>query len=135
MGQLVDTSVLIGMERRAAGLDALAAVVPDDPVALAAITASELIAGVHRADSPARRLRREAFVNAILESIPVVPFDLTVARVHALLWSQLASEGRAIGAHDMLIAATALALGYSVLTDTVREFDRIPGLEVRRPDW
>ena len=135
MGQLVDTSVFIGLERRAAVFDSLADYVPDEPVALSAVTASELLAGVHRANSQHRRLRREAFVNGLLVSMPVVPFDLGIARVHALLWSQLTSEGRVIGAHDMLIAATAVALGWSVLTDNVREFGRVPGLDVRRPDW
>ena len=135
MGQLVDTSVLIGLERRAAGLDILSDHVPNEPVGLSVITASELLAGVYRANTQHRRLRREAFVNSLLESMPVVPVDLGIARVHALLWSQLASEGRVIGAHDMLIAATAVTLGWSVLTDNVREFGRVPGLEVHRPDW
>ena len=135
MGQLVDTSVFIGLERRAAVFDSLADSVPDEPVALSAITASELLAGVHRADSQHRRLRREVFVTAVLASMPVVPFDLGIARVHALLWSQLSGSGRLIGTHDLLIAATAVALGWSVLTDNVREFGRVPGLEVRRPDW
>ena len=136
MAQLIDSSVFIGLERRGLTLSALAdGNSYQEPVALAAITASELLFGVYRANTAQRRLRREAFVEAILEAVPVLPIDLMVARVHAEIWSQLLDEGHSIGAHDMLIAATAVAHGYAVLTDNVREFRRVPGLEVRQPDW
>ena len=133
MGQLIDTSVFIELERRGLSLSALASAAPSEPVALAAITASELLAGVHRAESEGRRLRRESFVEAILEHIPVLAFDLRVARIHARTWSELAGSGQMVGAHDLLIAATALAHDHSVLTHNVRDFERIPGLAVRRP--
>ena len=135
MAQLIDTSVFISLERQGQSIGTVAGATVDEPVALAAITASELLVGVKRAQSPRQRMRREAFVEAILEAIPVLPIDLVVARVHAEIWSQLRDEGHSIGAHDMLIAATAVAHGYAVLTDNVREFRRVPGLEVRQPDW
>jgi tRNA(fMet)-specific endonuclease VapC len=97
---------------------------------LAAITASELLTGVHRADTPERALRREAYVESILEAVPVLPFDLRVARVHARLSAELARSGRRIGAHDLEIAATALAHGQPVLTANPRDFARVPGLAV-----
>ncbi len=135
MAQLIDTSVFITLERQGRSMGALAEAAADEPVALAAITASELLAGVQLADSPQRRLRREAFVEAVLDLVPVLPIDLRVARVHAGIWAHLMAAGHMIGAHDMLIAATALAHGYSILTDNLREFHRVPGLEVRRPNW
>ena len=135
MAQLIDSSVFIALERQNRPVGDLASAAPDEPVALAAITASELLVGVIRADTLARRLRRETFVEAILDLLPVFPFDLRTARVHAQLWSQLMAAGVPIGAHDMLIAVTALTHGYSVLTDNVREYRRVPGLEVRQPSW
>ena len=107
----------------------------DEPVALAAVTASELLVGVHRADSRVRRLTREEFVEGVIEIFPVLPFNLRVARVHAEIWAELTSTGSTIGFIDMIIASTALAHGYSVLTDNIRDFNRVPGLEVRQPDW
>ncbi len=128
--------MFIALERRGLTLSALAdADSYPEPAALAAITASELLIGVYRANTAQRRLRREAFVEAILEAVPVFSVDLMVARVHAEIWSQLLDEGQTIGAHDMLIAATAFAHGYAVLTDNVREFRRVPGLDVRQPEW
>ncbi len=40
-----------------------------------------------------------------------------------------------IGANDLLIAATALTYGYEVMTHSVRDFEKVPGLDVRQPDW
>ncbi len=113
----------------------LAAAAFNEPMALAAITASELLVGVLRSNTPQRRTRREAFVEAVLESVPIMPFDLNVARVHAGIWAALVAAGQTIGSNDSMIAATAMAHGYTVLTDNVRDFNRVPGLEVQQPDW
>ncbi len=130
MGVLIDTSVLVDVER--AGAVAADAVVElgGEPAYLAAITASELLHGVHRADSALRRGRRQRFVDAILELVPVLPFDLEAARVHSRIWADLARDGRVIGAHDLLIAATALANGLGLVTANPREFGRVEGLTV-----
>ena len=136
MALLIDSSVFIALERRRQPLSVLGMVAgQDESIALSAITASELLAGAYRADTPERRTRRLAFVESVLEVISVFPFDIRVARTHARIWTQLASIGQTIGAHDLLIAATALAYGYCVLTDNVREFRKVPGLEVRQPGW
>ncbi|MDP3062429.1 MAG: type II toxin-antitoxin system VapC family toxin [Chloroflexota bacterium] len=136
MAQLIDSSVFIALERRRLPIGALlSSTDPDEPVAITSITASELLAGVHRADSLERRLRREAFVERVLETVPVLPFDLRAGRIHAQIWAQLMAEGQIIGAYDLLNAAIALAQGYDILTDNVREFQRVPGLRVRQPQW
>lgn len=113
----------------------LASVTVNEPIALAGITASELLMGVHRADSASRRMRREAFVEGILALVPILPFDLRVARIHAQIGAELMAVGQVIGAHDLIIAATALAHGYAVLTENVRHFQRVPGLVVQQPQW
>lgn len=135
MAVLIDSNVFIALERRGAGPDELLSLVPDEPVALAAVSASELLFGVERANTPERRARREQFVEALLALIPVLPFGIAEARVHARVWARLAASGQIIGGHDLLIAATALVHDYDVLTDNVREFRRVPGLTVRQPTW
>ena len=89
---------------------------------------SELLHGVHRARTPGQQAPREAFVEQVLAALPVVPFDLVVARIHARLWAELAAQGITGGAHDLLIAATALSLGVPVAPRDVRSFPCIPGL-------
>lgn len=101
----------------------------DEDVAIAAITASELLRGVHRA-SPGHRGRREAFVEAVLAAFPPLPFGLLAARAHARIWAELAATGQDVGAHDRLVAATAITAGWRVGTANPRHFDRIDGLDV-----
>ncbi len=134
MALLIDTTAFILLERRGLDLAALplAARLPsDESVNIATITASELLVGVHRAATAAQRTRREAYVESILENVPTLPFDLRAARVHARLVSLLMGEGSRIGAHDLLIAATALTNGCAVLTANIRDFSRVPGLDIR----
>lgn len=135
MARLIDTSVFIELERADQPLSALEASIPGESVALAAMTASELLAGVYRAVPSKRRGRREAFVETILEQFPILAFDLDVARTYARLLAELTVAGRLIGLSDLLIAATALTYGYEVLIHNIRDFQRVPGLVVRQPDW
>jgi predicted nucleic acid-binding protein len=130
LGTLIDSSVLIAAERRDLDLDAAMAAHGDEPVGIAAITASELLHGVQRAATASQRQRREAFVERLLAALPVIPFDLVTARVHASLWALLAAKGVNVGAHDLVIGATAIAAGYRLATRDRRSFGRIPGLEV-----
>ncbi|HUB35872.1 MAG TPA: PIN domain-containing protein [Solirubrobacteraceae bacterium] len=140
MGTVLDTTVFIELERavRKEPAERAMEVVGDrlqrrlgshEEVALAAITASELLHGVHRANRE-HRPRREAFVEAVLTAFPILPFDLVVARVHARLWATLASSGDDVGAHDRIVAATALAAGWQLASANERHFARIPGLNV-----
>ena len=135
MGQLIDTSVLIDLERRGHHPDFLSATQDEGPLTIAAITVSELITGVHLAESAERRHRREQFVTVVLEAFTVESFDLQAARTYAEIWTQLRTSGQAIGAHDLLIGATAMAHGHSVLTHDLRDFRRVPGLVVDQPKW
>ena len=130
MGTLIDSSVLIAAERRKLDLDDALGTHTEEPVGIASITASELLHGVHRAGTIAQRQRRETFVERLLAVLPVFPFDLGTARIHAALWAGLASKGASVGSHDLLIGATAIALGYRVATRDRRSFGKIPGLEV-----
>jgi tRNA(fMet)-specific endonuclease VapC len=135
MGVVVDTSVFVNIERTARRLDAFITELGETNLLIAAITASELLLGVHGARPESRRAQRDALVEEVLKTLTVAPFDLAIAREHARLWSHLARQGQMIGPNDLLIAATAVYHGYAVLTDNVREFERIPELEVRSPRW
>lgn len=130
MGVVLDTSLLIAAERGAVRLEPLLESLGEEVVAIAAITASELLHGCHRARSAAVRARRAAFVDAVLDALPVLPFGLPEARRHAQLWADLMQAGQVIGPHDLLIAATALAQGHALVTTNEREFGRVPGLRL-----
>ena len=130
MGALVDSSVLIAVERGSFDPERMSAELADTDIAISAVTASELLHGVHRASKNRIRSQREAFVERLLEAWPVLPFDLTSARIHSKLWAELAAKGISIGAYDLMIGATAIANGLQLLTRDRRSFPKIPGLKV-----
>ena len=132
MGALIDSSVLIAAERGTLDLESILQEYVEEDFALSAITASELLHGVHRAKTERRRVRREAYVEALLSNFPVIAFDLICARTHARLSAKLATKGISIGAHDLVIAATAVARGLNVVTRDERSFPKIPGLSLVR---
>jgi tRNA(fMet)-specific endonuclease VapC len=129
MGLILDSSLLIAGEKEKFDLIGFLST-RDEPVVLAAITASELLHGCHRASSVQQKENRIRYVEWALSVFEIVPFGLEEARHHAWIWSQLASQGRLIGAYDLLIAGTAICLSYSLATLNVNEFSRVPGLVV-----
>lgn len=132
MGTLIDTSVLIAVQRGQLHPDRLAEEDEAEEVALAAISASELLHGVHRLPHAVSRTRAERFVERVLGSMPVIAFDLEVARVHARLDAELSAAGTAVGDADLMIAATAVWLDYRIATRDLRSFPKIKGLDVVR---
>lgn len=127
---ILDTAVLVTAER---GAVHLGEVLDDaDDVAIAAITAAELLVGVELADA-SRRPAREAYVGDLLATIPVEEYDLDVARAHARLLAHVRRTGKPRGAHDLIIAATAAATGRMVVTPDAAGFDQLPDVTVLDP--
>lgn len=129
MGLMLDTCIFIQAEKSGSHL-AFDNIPADESVCISVITVSELLMGVARADSPARKMKRSAFVESIINTIPVVNFTPDIARIHAEIYAILASQGQLIGAHDLIIAASAIALGYQLVTKNEAEFKRVPGLSL-----
>lgn len=126
---LLDTNFLIDAERTDSALEAV--IDDDDDVAIAAVTLAELLVGVEMADTKRRRVARDAFVNDVLEAVPVITYDEEIARVHAELLVAVRRAGRPRGAHDLIIAATARATARTVLTGDGSPFADLPGVALR----
>jgi tRNA(fMet)-specific endonuclease VapC len=125
---ILDTSFLVTAER--SGTPLAAQLADEDDLVIAAITATELLLGVQLADAR-HKAARETYVSEVFELIPIEDYDLAVARVHASLlhWTRRAGAPR--GAHDLMIAATAVATGRTVVTSDIRGFDGLPGVTVQ----
>lgn len=132
MGVIFDTSVLIAIERSPHQIEKVINGRENEPFGISAITASELLHGVHRADSEKRRLKREAYVEKVIEIFPIYPFDLSAARIYARIWANLAKKGIIVGSHDLMIASTCISLGFSVITSDIRDYGKIEGLTVEK---
>lgn len=130
MGIVLDTSVLIEYERDRLDLNTFISGRENDYFGLSAVSVAELLHGVHRADTEFRRSKRSEFVEKIIETFYIFPFDLEISRVYAKLWANLFSKGIKIGAHDLIIGATALANDFSIATFNIRHFNRIEGLKL-----
>lgn len=130
MGVILDTSVLIEAERREFEIDKFIENREEEIFGLSVISVAELLNGVHRADSTRRRLKRSAYVEKVIELLPIYVFEISIARIYAELWSDLSKRGIQIGSHDLIIGSTAISLGFSVATYDRRHFDRIDGLKI-----
>ena len=124
---LLDTTVLIDAERDQEQLDRI--IGDDDSVAIAAITVAELLVGVHLA-TQRHRAHRQAFADAVVDAIPVLPYGTDVAAAHAELLAETHRAGRPRGAHDLIIAATARATNRTVITADPTGFDGLPGVSI-----
>jgi len=128
MGLVIDTDVWILAERRRAAVD-LGRYAHHGDAYLSAVSASELLVGVHRAVDPGVRAKRLAYVEGLLSALPILSIDLETARVHASLVAQVPKH-ETVGAHDALIAATALRYGCAVLTNNGKDFKKLSGVTV-----
>ncbi len=99
---------------------------PDD-LCLSSVVVAELRYG---ADHSARRRTNHGRIDALLDEIECLDFDLRAAATYGRVRQQLEAAGTPIGPNDMLIAAHALSRGLSLVTDNVAEFKRVRGLKV-----
>ncbi len=129
MGVLIDTGVFIQWERDAGKVDFGAWSAYGEP-SISVITQSELMVGVHRADSPQRRDKRLRFVQSVIANVSILAVDSHTADIHARIVATLSKSGTTIGPHDNWIAATALAYDYELLTTNANEFRRVADLRV-----
>jgi len=102
---------------------------PDD-LGIGVISVAELWFGASKSRRP-EATRRE--IDAFLEPLEIVPFDLAAADAYASTRRELERAGRPIGERDLLLASIALARGLAVVTHDTSEFGRVPGL--RSEDW
>jgi tRNA(fMet)-specific endonuclease VapC len=122
---LLDTSVLVADERSG---DLLAHIPDDADLAVATITLAELGTGVELA-SARHRPARAAYL-AEIRTLPLVHYDADVAAVHARLLAECQRRGRPRGAHDLIIAASAIATDRTVVTSDTGGFLDLPGLRI-----
>ena len=95
-------------------------------VSISVLTLAEALFGARKKNSQ----RLESLVGMFRELFPVVPWSENAAEAYALIRTQLETSGSPIGEMDMLIAASAIAGGYVLVTNNIRHFQRIQGLSI-----
>jgi tRNA(fMet)-specific endonuclease VapC len=130
MRYLLDTNVVSDLVRSPQGRVAQhIRKVGEAQVSTSIIVAAELRYGAAKKRSP----RLSAQLEAVLGALEVLPFETPADVAYGLLRTRLERAGRPIGANDLLIAAQAIALGYTIVTDNEKEFARIENLP--RENW
>lgn len=125
MRYILDTNIVSDLVRNPQGMVAEhIRKVGEAKVCTSIIVASELRYGAAKKNSP----RLSAQLEAILGALEVLPFEAPADVAYGLLRARLEQAGKPIGGNDLLIAAQALALGYTVITDNEKEFVRVPDL-------
>ncbi|HEX6913563.1 MAG TPA: PIN domain-containing protein [Longimicrobium sp.] len=128
MGILIDTSVLIDAERGRLDLAPHLAARTGEQVFLSAVSVSELLYGAYR--DTGTRNKRLAVAEAVLTQFKVLQIDTPATRLHPRIKADLAARGTPVGPHDLWLAASAMAHGLTMATANLRDFQRIPGLQV-----
>ena len=130
MRYLLDTNIVSDLVRNPQGKVAQhIRKVGEAQVFTSIIVAAELRYGAAKRRSP----RLSAQLEALLGALEVLPFETPADAAYGLLRTRLEQAGRPIGANDLLIAAQAIALGYTIVTDNEKEFARIEDLP--RENW
>ena len=127
MGLILDTNVLLAFGRRGPDLAKTLRGYADMEVAMAAISAGELVSGTVSGRESARPARR-AFVDELLGYLPVLPFGLPEAREYGRLSAAVSGRVTPLTPHHMLVAATALSVGWALLTLTPADYGMVDGL-------
>jgi tRNA(fMet)-specific endonuclease VapC len=122
----LDTNILSDLVRNPQGrIAAQIRRVGEDEVCASVIVAAELRYGAEKKGSA----RLSAQLEAVLGALPILPFEPPADAAYGLLRAQLERSGTPIGGNDLLIAAQALALGLTIVTDNEKEFARVGGLK------
>jgi tRNA(fMet)-specific endonuclease VapC len=99
---------------------------PPSDVCISAITLAELRYGAERKKS--QKLRRA--IRGFVKDITIVPFDEAAAERFAAVATELSAAGTPIGVVDTLVAAQALSLGLTVVTNSIKHFAHVQGLKI-----
>ena len=97
---------------------------------MSVVTYLELVYGAHKSQQVEANVSR---IKLLSHLIPVQTLDGSAATHYGRLRAGLEKSGSLIGAYDLLIAAHALALELTLVTNNVHEFRRVPGL--RLENW
>lgn len=126
-GYLLDTNIISDLVRQPQGRSARRlATLPDARICTSIIVASELRYGVTKVASP--RLSRQ--LGLILAALEILPLESPADEHYGKIRAALEKAGTPIGPNDLLIAAHALTLGLTLVTDNTREFERVTGLKL-----
>jgi predicted nucleic acid-binding protein len=136
LGVVLDSSTVITAERKKLPvpqlIEAIQTAHGEIEVSLSPVTVAELVHGIYRAKSPEASQRRRAYIEELVDLVPINPATRQTAFLVGQIQGQEAAKGNVLPFNDLMIAAAAIEQGYAILTENLRHFEKIPGLVVKR---
>ncbi|MBF0548666.1 MAG: PIN domain-containing protein [Candidatus Riflebacteria bacterium] len=132
MGILIDSSVLIEWERKHFDIKQLIEPHQGENFYISVVTISELLHALHRAKDPRQKMRRSAFVETVISEFEALESDVQTARIHGEISASLAKQGIIVGSQDLWIGCTGISNGLTIVTHNLKDFRRIPGLQIEQ---
>jgi tRNA(fMet)-specific endonuclease VapC len=130
MRYVLDTNTLIYFFKRMGNVANHLLQHPPQEIGIPTIVLYEIEVGLAKSHAPDKRRQQLAL---LLTTVALLPFGAAEARQAALIRADLEQQGLPIGSYDVLIAATAMAHGATLVTRNQQEFGRIAGLKLA--DW
>jgi tRNA(fMet)-specific endonuclease VapC len=124
---LLDTDTCVDLLRNVRPVIGKLRTLATDDGGISVITSFELFAGAARARDPRREAQK---VQALLDVIEEISFDLEAARRAGALRVELEAAGTPLGPYDLLIASHALVLELTLVTANTKEFGHVPNLSL-----
>lgn len=136
LGVVLDASIVITAERKSLPVPqlvkAIQAACGEIELSLSPVTVAELVHGSYRARTPEVSHRRRQYIEELVSLIPLHPITLQTAWLAGQIEGQEAARGNVLPFNDLLVASAAIEQGYAVLTENLRHFEKIPGVQVLR---
>jgi hypothetical protein len=134
VGLILDSSVAVVAERQSLTvvelIEQIVKLAGQQDAALSSVGLTELVHGIYRATNVKRRDCRRLFIEELLRDFTVYPYTKTTAMLAGKIDGEQRAQGITVPFADLLIGATALSLGFAVLTVNVRHFRLIPNLQI-----
>ena len=134
MSHLLDTNTVVDLLRNgpASKVAVRVAAAPSGSVYICSVVVGELVYGAHHG-TPANLSKNLTLIADLQSQFDSLAFDDAAADAYGRARAVLAAKGQLIGPNDLLIAAIALANGFTLVTHNTKEFGRVPGLSI--DDW
>jgi tRNA(fMet)-specific endonuclease VapC len=124
---MLDTNIVIYTIKNRPEQVRQAFIQQEGQMCISSVTWGELVYGAERSSQPERNL---GDIEGLAARLEVVPFDDQAATHFGQLRAELYEIGKPIGPYDMMIAGHARALGLILVTNNMKEFERVPGLRL-----
>jgi predicted nucleic acid-binding protein len=134
LGVVLDSSIVITAERKSLPVPQLVEAIQEAygeiELSLSPVTVAELVHGIYRARTPEVSQRRREYIDELVKLLPLHPITLQTGYLVGQIEGQEAARGNTLPFNDLLIAVAAIEQGYAVLTENLRHFEKIPGVQV-----